>query len=143
FRARLLRRGAHRGLLRGVGGLPRRVEELPHLRVRLAAGGLERVLAHDLGEGLRLAARVDLLARDRRVRRADDLLAGGGVSDLVAAVEARDDGADAEGDQDDAGGDPAVPEEPAHGVPPRVRLTPSTLPGPRPPRIRRAYRNGC
>jgi len=39
--------------------------ELRHLRVRLAAGGLERVDAHVVGEALRLLAGVDLLAGHR------------------------------------------------------------------------------
>ena len=62
-------------------------------------------------------------------RRADDLLAGEVGADLVASVDADVDGADAEGDQDDAGGDAAVLEQLAHGVSSQgVLMTLSTLP---------------
>src|SRR6185312_4108809 len=89
------------------------------------------------------AAGVDLLARDHGVRRTHDLLAGEVAAHLGAAVEAGDDGADAEGDQDDAGGDAAVSEELAHGVLLVAALTPSTLPAGGGPRIRRGYRTRC
>src|SRR6185295_4663387 len=46
--------------------------------------------------------------------RADDLLTSKVAADLIAAVEAGDDRADADGDQHDAGGDAAVTEQLAH-----------------------------
>jgi hypothetical protein len=45
------------------------------------------VRAHHFGERLGLAARVDLLAGNRRVRRADDVLTGKIVADAVAAAD--------------------------------------------------------
>ena len=65
-----------RGGLLIAGGLAGGVQEATHLRVDLAARGLERVLADAGGEQLRVGAGVDGLVGDGRVhvRRADDLL---------------------------------------------------------------------
>ena len=62
--------------LTSLVGLPVGGQELAHLRVQLAAGGLERVLADAGGEQLRLGAGVDRLVGDLLVHvgRADDLL---------------------------------------------------------------------
>jgi hypothetical protein len=76
------------------------------------------VLADAVRECLGLRAGLDLLAGDagRHVGRADDLLAGDGVADLAAAVEAGDDRSDAERDQHEAGGDAGVFEDGLHEV---------------------------
>jgi hypothetical protein len=110
---RILRGG---GLVAGrLAGL---VEEAAHLRVGLAAGRLERVLADHGGELLRLAAGVDLLAGDRGVGRADDLLPGEVAADGVASGDSHDHRADAHGDEKDAGGDAALAGQAGHrGLP--------------------------
>jgi hypothetical protein len=72
------------------------------------------VAAHDLGERLSLAAGVDELAGDSGVRRADDLFAGQVRADLITTVDAGDDRADAEGDQEDAAGAAASTKQVAH-----------------------------
>ena len=92
------------------------VEEAAHLRVGLAAGGLERVLSDHRGERLGLLAGVDLLTGDRGVGGADDLLAGQFRLDTIAAVESGDDGANTERDQNDARRDACIRVEPAHAV---------------------------
>ena len=102
------------GELLVAGRLAVLADEAAHLGVGLAVGGFERVLADDGGEGLGLAAGVDLLAGDGGVLGADDHLAGEVGADTIASVDAHVDGADPEGDQHDAGGDPAVLEELAH-----------------------------
>src|SRR5215207_782323 len=114
---RVLGRG---GLVAGrLAGL---VEEPAHLRVRLAAGGLERVLADRGGELLRLVSGVDLLAGDGRIGRADDLLAGEVAADGVPPDDADDHRADAERDEHDAGGDAALTGQTGHCGLPLKRL---------------------
>jgi hypothetical protein len=54
------------------------------------------------------------LTVDARIRRADDLLAGQLAADALTAVDAGVDGADAEGDKNDAGDEAAVLEELVH-----------------------------
>ena len=99
-------------------GLPGVVEEASHLRVRLAVRRCQRVLADRGGELLGLGPGIDLLAGDGRVGRADDLLAGELGANRVTTTDADDRGADAQRDQDDAGGDAAQTCEIAHTVDP-------------------------
>ena len=95
------------GLVAGAGRVLGVVggDEAAHLRVRQPAGALERVLAHDLGEGPRLLAGHDLLVgplgrvlRDRRIvgGAEGDLLLLEAVADRRAAVDAHVDRGDAE-----------------------------------------------
>ncbi|TML74475.1 MAG: GAF domain-containing protein [Actinobacteria bacterium] len=108
--------------------------EAPHLRIRETARCLERMDPHVLREHTRLGARVDGLAGDalgreadrrrklrllglgldrarRHVRCAHDRLLAEVVVDRAATVDAEDDRGDAECDENDAGGDPAILEE--------------------------------
>ena len=116
FATGLLRLGIDGGGFSSLVGLPALSRNCPIWAYVWPPVASSVCLRMTVGEGLGLAAGVDLLAGDRRVRRTDDLLAGEVAADLVAAVDADDDGADAERDQDDAGGDAAVAEQLAHGV---------------------------
>src|SRR5215211_1980941 len=102
------------GLIRGLLAL--RIQEPTHLRVSAAPARLERVLAHRGCEGPGLGTCVDPLPGDGRVGRADDVLPGEVVANLVDAPYAGADRADADGDEDAACGDASVFEELAlHG----------------------------
>src|SRR6266511_1808871 len=99
-----------------------RGQEAAHLGVPLAARGLQRMMLHDVGELLRLGARVDDLTRlELPVRDLGgvgcrgDLLLRDRVPNLAAAVDAHRDRDDAERNQHASGNPSTVFEELPHG----------------------------